>query len=45
MTGDGGLHLFIELEKGINARILLKKCYQKGVVFLLECLLHGWKGK
>ncbi len=33
MTGDGGLHLFIELEEGINARTLLKKCYQKGVVF------------
>ncbi|GIN88726.1 GntR family transcriptional regulator [Heyndrickxia sporothermodurans] len=33
MTGDGGLHLFIELENGMNARTLLKKCYQKGVVF------------
>ncbi|KEK21875.1 PLP-dependent aminotransferase family protein [Bacillus gaemokensis] len=33
ITGDGGLHLFIELEKGINSRTLLKKCYQKGVVF------------
>ncbi|MFJ6209163.1 PLP-dependent aminotransferase family protein [Lysinibacillus sp. NPDC092081] len=33
MTGDGGLHLFIELEKGMNARALLEKCYQKGVVF------------
>ncbi|MET4562878.1 DNA-binding transcriptional MocR family regulator [Lysinibacillus parviboronicapiens] len=33
MTGDGGLHLFIELEEGMNARVLLKKCYQKGVVF------------
>ncbi|MCM3738444.1 PLP-dependent aminotransferase family protein [Bacillus cytotoxicus] len=33
MTGDGGLHLFIELEKGMDSRILLKKCYQKGVVF------------
>ncbi|MGG0184959.1 PLP-dependent aminotransferase family protein [Bacillus rhizoplanae] len=33
MTGDGGLHLFIELEKGMNSRTLLKKCYQKGVVF------------
>ncbi|WP_285395841.1 PLP-dependent aminotransferase family protein [Lysinibacillus sp. fls2-241-R2A-57] len=33
MTGDGGLHLFIELEEGINARILLEKCYKKGVVF------------
>lgn len=33
MTGDGGLHLFIELEEGVDARTLLKKCYQKGVVF------------
>lgn len=33
MTGDGGLHLFIELEEEMNARTLLKKCYQRGVVF------------
>ncbi|MDC2864424.1 MocR-like pyridoxine biosynthesis transcription factor PdxR [Bacillus sp. BP-3] len=33
MTGDGGLHLFIELEKRMVSRMLLKKCYQKGVVF------------
>lgn len=33
MTGDGGLHLFIELEEGMNARALLEKCYQGGVVF------------
>lgn len=33
MTGDGGLHLFIELEEGMNARALLEKCYQRGVVF------------
>ncbi|MGN4123726.1 PLP-dependent aminotransferase family protein [Lysinibacillus sphaericus] len=33
MTGDGGLHLFIELAEEINARTLLKKCYQQGVVF------------
>ncbi|MGF9966156.1 PLP-dependent aminotransferase family protein [Bacillus rhizoplanae] len=33
MSGDGGLHLFIELEKGMNSRTLLKKCYDKGVVF------------
>ncbi|MGE7946011.1 PLP-dependent aminotransferase family protein [Lysinibacillus sp. NPDC093688] len=33
MTGDGGLHLFIELEECMNARTLLEKCYQKGVVF------------
>ncbi|MBG9455606.1 GntR family transcriptional regulator [Lysinibacillus sphaericus] len=33
MTGDGGLHLFIELEEGMNARTLLEKCYLRGVVF------------
>ncbi|WP_427109005.1 PLP-dependent aminotransferase family protein [Lysinibacillus xylanilyticus] len=33
MTGDGGLHLFIELEEAMDARTLLKKCYQRGVVF------------
>ena len=34
ITGDGGLHLFIELEEHIDARKLLEKCYQRGVVFL-----------
>ncbi|MBP0726973.1 PLP-dependent aminotransferase family protein [Bacillus sp. RG28] len=33
ITGDGGLHLFIELENNIDSRKLLEKCYQKGVVF------------
>jgi len=33
MTGDGGLHLFIELEEKIQARVLLQKCYEKGVTF------------
>jgi DNA-binding transcriptional MocR family regulator len=33
LTGDGGLHLFIELEETIDSRKLLEKCYQKGVVF------------
>ncbi|SFJ58669.1 MocR-like pyridoxine biosynthesis transcription factor PdxR [Thermoflavimicrobium dichotomicum] len=33
MTGDGGLHLFIELEENIHAREVLKDCYSKGVVF------------
>lgn len=33
MTGDGGLHLFIELEEKIHARTLLQKCYEKGVTF------------
>lgn len=34
ITGDGGLHLFIELENHIETRRLLEKCMQKGVVFL-----------
>ena len=34
MTGDGGLHLFLELENHIDSRSLLEKCFQKGVVFL-----------
>ena len=36
MTGDGGLHLFIELEEKIHARTLLQKCYEQGVIFLTE---------
>lgn len=35
ITGDGGLHLFIELDKSIDSQELLKKCSQKGVVFAL----------
>ncbi|WP_437833549.1 PLP-dependent aminotransferase family protein (plasmid) [Niallia taxi] len=35
ITGDGGLHLFIELDDKIDAHELLKKCSQKGVVFSL----------
>ena len=31
--GDGGLHLFLKL-KNINARYLLEKCYEKGVIFM-----------
>jgi len=33
ITGDGGLHLFIELKEDVDARLLLEKCYDKGVVF------------
>lgn len=35
ITGDGGLHLFIELDDKIDARELLNKCSQKGVFFSL----------
>lgn len=33
MTGDGGLHLFIELKNHIDSRRILKCCSEKGVVF------------
>ncbi|UGB33363.1 PLP-dependent aminotransferase family protein [Metabacillus sp. B2-18] len=40
LTGDGGLHLFIELEDHIDARKLLEKCYQRGVVFVPGNIFH-----
>ena len=30
--GEGGLHIFVELDK-VNARQVLDKCYEKGVIF------------
>jgi DNA-binding transcriptional MocR family regulator len=33
ILGNGGLHIFIKL-KDIDARLLLEKCYEKGVIFL-----------
>lgn len=33
ILGEGGLHIFIKL-KGIDSRELLKKCYEKGVIFM-----------
>jgi DNA-binding transcriptional MocR family regulator len=32
--GQGGLHIFIELDAGLNARKILNICYKKGVLFL-----------
>ncbi len=32
VIGEGGLHIFIKLN-GIDARKLLKKCYDKGIIF------------
>lgn len=40
MTGDGGLHLFIELENHIDSRELLEKCTERGVVFLPGNVFH-----
>ncbi len=32
--GEGGLHIFVELEEGINARAVLAECYRQGVLFM-----------
>lgn len=40
ITGDGGLHIFIELEDHIDSRKLLEKCYQRGVVFIPGNVFH-----
>lgn len=33
LSGDGGLHLFIEFEQGFRTRDLLERCKAKGVIF------------
>jgi len=33
VLGDGGLHIFLKL-KDIDSRLLLSKCYEKGVIFM-----------
>lgn len=32
--GEGGLHIFIELDPKINAREVLAACYKRGVIFM-----------
>ena len=32
--GEGGLHIFVELAEGINARQVLAECYRRGVLFM-----------
>lgn len=34
ITGEGGLHVFIKLKDNINARELLRLCYEDGVTFM-----------
>lgn len=34
ITGEGGLHIFIKLRDGIDARKVLAECYKKGVIFM-----------
>jgi DNA-binding transcriptional MocR family regulator len=43
MMGSGGLHIFLELE-GINARELLQKCYERGVVFTPGDIFYAGRG-
>lgn len=33
MSGEGGLHVFVELDDGLDARAVLKDCHARGVVF------------
>lgn len=32
--GEGGLHIFVELDPRISARDVLSKCYERGVIFM-----------
>jgi DNA-binding transcriptional MocR family regulator len=32
--GEGGLHIFVELEPHLEARAILAECYRRGVVFM-----------
>lgn len=34
VRGEGGLHVFIKLKNNLDARVLLEKCYDKGVLFM-----------
>jgi DNA-binding transcriptional MocR family regulator len=32
--GEGGLHIFIELDERLSARAVLAECYRRGVLFM-----------
>jgi DNA-binding transcriptional MocR family regulator len=32
--GEGGLHIFVELAPDCDARVILRECYRRGVVFM-----------
>ncbi|MDO3411746.1 PLP-dependent aminotransferase family protein [Saccharibacillus sp. CPCC 101409] len=34
MSGEGGLHVFVELQNGLSAREVLERCRELGVVFM-----------
>ena len=33
IMGEGGLHVFLKLKRGINSREVLRLCYERGVLF------------
>ena len=34
VTGEGGLHIFVKLKDYLDARMVLDRCYKKGVLFM-----------
>lgn len=40
-TGEGGLHIFIKLKNNIDAKELLKLCYEDGVVFMEGSIFYA----
>lgn len=34
LWGEGGLHIYIDLDESIDTRVLLKRCYARGVLFM-----------
>lgn len=44
MTGDGGLHLFIELEEKFMLVRFYKSVMSKGLHFLLRCFYSNGEG-
>ena len=44
MTGDGGSHLFIELEEHMNARTLYKSVMRKALRFPWRCFYSDGEG-
>lgn len=45
VTGEGGLHAFIKLKDNIDARELLSRCYEDGVIFMPGDLFYSDKNE
>ena len=44
ILGEGGLHIFIELEDNLDAREVLDECIRQNVIFMPGIFLYPWKG-